>query len=142
MGREELTFVNMYIYLRLFRRARCATEKENQPLKNEVNRQHFIASKNATYPRVLWLFRSCSHRGIPENSKSPRDWLTATESNRNTKKDLSRNYRTERQGPQRARSSVRTEHRAFKRKLRRNPGVPGSIPGGLAKNAARPTVFP
>jgi len=59
----------MHIYLRLFRRARCATEKENQPLKNEVNRQHFIASKNATYPRVLWLFRFYSHY---EASKAPK----------------------------------------------------------------------
>ena len=32
----------------------------------------------------------------------------------------------------RARSSVRIEHRAFKQNPQRNPGVPGSIPGGPA----------
>ena len=37
----------------------------------------------------------------------------------------------------RARSSARIEHRAFKQaSLQRNPGVPGSIPGGPASISA------
>ncbi len=56
-----------------------------------------------------------------------------------TLKNILNNLLERNQTPQGARSSVRTEHRTFKRKApHRNPGVPGSIPGGPAiRSSAR-----